>query len=149
MVLGYDVDAEIRILRNGQAVLATQMSPPWTEATTRAAPMQEYDPAAARALLDRFGYKDRDGDGYREPPDGKPLVRREGVDAQRDRPRVRRAVEEEHGRDRHPDDVLKQKWPDLVKMAEAGKLQMWNLGWILTIPDADTPTRCCTAADRA
>ena len=32
------------------------------------------DPAAARALLDRFGYKDRDGDGYRERPDGTPLV---------------------------------------------------------------------------
>ena len=36
--------------------------------------MDEYDPAAARALLDKFGYKDRDGDGYRETPDGKPLT---------------------------------------------------------------------------
>ena len=35
---------------------------------------QLYDPAAARALLDRFGYKDRDGDGDREMPDGKPLI---------------------------------------------------------------------------
>ena len=35
---------------------------------------RRYDPAAARALLDRFGYKDRDGDGFRETPDGKPLV---------------------------------------------------------------------------
>ena len=34
---------------------------------------QRYDPAAARALLDKFGYKDRDGDGIREGPDGKPL----------------------------------------------------------------------------
>ena len=33
-----------------------------------------YDPAAARALLDRFGYRDRDGDGYRERPDGSPLT---------------------------------------------------------------------------
>ena len=33
-----------------------------------------YDPAAARALLDRLGYKDRDGDGYRETPEGKPLT---------------------------------------------------------------------------
>jgi ABC-type transport system substrate-binding protein len=32
----------------------------------------------------------------------------------------------------------KQKWPDLVKMAEAGKLQMWSLGWIVTIPDPDS-----------
>ena len=25
-------------------------------------------------MLDKFGYRDRDGDGYRELPDGKPLV---------------------------------------------------------------------------
>ena len=35
---------------------------------------QLFDPAAPRALLDRFGYKDRDGDGFRETPEGKPLV---------------------------------------------------------------------------
>jgi ABC-type transport system substrate-binding protein len=31
-------------------------------------------PAAARALLDKFGYVDRDKDGWRDLPDGKPLV---------------------------------------------------------------------------
>jgi ABC-type transport system substrate-binding protein len=35
---------------------------------------QEYDPPKAKALLDMFGYVDRDGDGCREQPDGKPLV---------------------------------------------------------------------------
>ena len=29
----------------------------------------EHDPVAARALLEKFGYKDRDGDGDRETPD--------------------------------------------------------------------------------
>ena len=33
-----------------------------------------YDPAAANALLDRFGYKVRDAEGYRKTPDGKPLT---------------------------------------------------------------------------
>ena len=33
-----------------------------------------YDPAAAKALLDKFGYIDRDSDGWRELPDGKPLT---------------------------------------------------------------------------
>ena len=32
----------------------------------------EYSPAKAKALLDMFGYVDRDGDGYREMPDGQP-----------------------------------------------------------------------------
>ena len=33
-----------------------------------------YDPARAKALLDLYGYVDRDGDGWREQPDGTPLV---------------------------------------------------------------------------
>ena len=32
-----------------------------------------YDVAGAKALLDKFGYVDRDGDGWRDLPDGKPL----------------------------------------------------------------------------
>ena len=31
-----------------------------------------YDPSAARALLDRFAYKDRDGGGYRACRTGSP-----------------------------------------------------------------------------
>ena len=63
----------------------------------------DYDPARAKALLDMYGYVDRDGDGWRELPDGTPLVHREArrspssLAAQFDD-----AVEEGHGRDRHP-----------------------------------------------
>jgi ABC-type transport system substrate-binding protein len=35
--------------------------------------MSDYDPARARALLDTFGFIDRDGDGWRERPDGSKL----------------------------------------------------------------------------
>jgi hypothetical protein len=71
-------------------------------ATTR---LQERDerlrPAArANALLDLFGYVDRDGDGWRELPDGKPL-RWCGHAAGADLPPVRRAVAQEHGGHRH------------------------------------------------
>ena len=31
-------------------------------------------PPRARVLLDKFGYRDRDGDGWRERPDGQPLL---------------------------------------------------------------------------
>jgi ABC-type transport system substrate-binding protein len=97
-----------------------------------------YDPAAARALLDKFGYRDRDGDGYRETPDGKPLtiVRASTTDA------AARASDELWKRCMDAIGVrmveLKQKWPELNKMSEAGQLQMWGLAWQSTIPDADT-----------
>ena len=74
--MGYDVSEFIRVILKGRAVPATGPIPPdvvgYDPALKTAA--QLYDPAAARALLDRFGYRDRDGDGYRETPDGKPLV---------------------------------------------------------------------------
>ncbi|MCL0341294.1 hypothetical protein M2T23_28410, partial [Escherichia coli] len=35
--------------------------------------MSSHDLARAQALLDLYGYKDIDGDGWREQPDGKPL----------------------------------------------------------------------------
>ena len=33
-----------------------------------------YDVARAKALLDMYGYLDRNGDGWREQPDGSPLA---------------------------------------------------------------------------
>ena len=36
--------------------------------------MSEFDRAKAQALLDMYGYVDRDGDGWRERPDGAPLT---------------------------------------------------------------------------
>jgi ABC-type transport system substrate-binding protein len=53
--------------------------------------LRQYSPARAKALLDLYGYVDRDGDGWRELPDGKPLVH--GVystQADQAKPRVRR-----------------------------------------------------------
>ena len=91
--------------------------------------------AAARALLDKFGYKDRDGDGYRELPDGKPLtlVLASTTDA------AARARDELWKRSLDAIGIrvtfLKNKWTELNKMSEAGQLMMWGLGWISNIPD--------------
>ena len=41
--------------------------------------MGEYNPAQAKALLDAFGYVDRDGDGWRELPDGTPMTLEEAA----------------------------------------------------------------------
>ena len=76
MVLAHDRDAEIRVIRKGQAMAAQSPVPPgvvgYDEAFRTSA--QEHDVPKAKALLDMFGYVDKDGDGWREQPDGKPLV---------------------------------------------------------------------------
>ena len=73
--MGFNTPDFIRVMYHGQARPANQLLPPHVEGHDASLPAKApYDPAAARALLDRFGYKDRDGDGFRELPDGKPQV---------------------------------------------------------------------------
>ena len=76
LVHAHDRDQEINIIRKGQAVPAQSPVPPGIVGydPTFRSPANDYDPAKAKALLDMFGYADRDGDGWREQPDGKPLA---------------------------------------------------------------------------
>jgi ABC-type transport system substrate-binding protein len=76
MVLAYDIDAEIAILRKGQAIAAQSPVPPGVVGYDPDfhADAERHDVARAKALLDMFGYVDRNGDGWREQPDGSPLV---------------------------------------------------------------------------
>ncbi|HEX4886342.1 MAG TPA: ABC transporter substrate-binding protein [Casimicrobiaceae bacterium] len=139
ITMANDRNASVRILANGQAELATQMIPPPVPGHTPALAIKDpYDPAGARALLDRFGYKDRDGDGFRELPDGRPLVLKKGSTPVA----ADRAANELWTKNLAAvglrTEFVVQKWPELNKMAEAGQLQIWNLAWITNIPDADT-----------
>jgi oligopeptide transport system substrate-binding protein len=76
MVLAHDREGEINVIRKGQAVPAESPVPPGVvgyDPDFHSA-SQERDVPKAKALLDMFGYADKDGDGYREQPDGSPLV---------------------------------------------------------------------------
>jgi ABC-type transport system substrate-binding protein len=134
--MGYDRAAEIRQLQDGQGVPANQPVPPplFGHDPGYVAPYG-YDPAAARALLDRMGYRDRDGDGYRELPDGKPLT----LVLASTTTAAARSSDELWKRNMDAIGVritfLKNKWPELNRMSEAGQLMMWGLGWTSSIPD--------------
>jgi ABC-type transport system substrate-binding protein len=139
IVMAYNAAEDISVLRNGQAVPATQLVPPPIPGhDPKFAADTRHDPAAARALLDKFGYRDRDGDGYREMPDGTPLALLKAST-----PTTADRNEDELWK-RSLDAIgvrigfLKQKWPELNKMSEAGQLQMWGLSWISSIPDGDS-----------
>ena len=74
MALAFDSDSLVKIVYSGQALPANQIVPPGVGGHDPAPPAKSlYDPATAKALLDRFGYKVA-GDGYRSAPDGKPLT---------------------------------------------------------------------------
>jgi ABC-type transport system substrate-binding protein len=138
--LGYKTQDEIAILRKNQAIPAQA---PYSPGVAGYDPnfrttANEYDVPKARALLDMFGYVDRDGDGYRELPDGSPLVLHGNST-----PTARDKEQDELWK-RSMDDIgirvtfRKAKWPDLLKESNAGKLQFWQLGGAASSPDADT-----------
>ncbi len=137
--LGYNLPQEILIIRKGQAIPAQSPIPPnvagYDESFRN--PLLEYNPAKAKALLDQYGYIDRDGDGFRELPDGKAL--------ELEQPSAPTSL------DRQYDELWKKslnaigikvrfkkdKWPELLKQSRAGKLQMKGSAWSADYPDGD------------
>lgn len=128
IAMGFNIDELIKVLYADQGLPANQLLPPGVDGHDLSLPSKSlYDPAAARALLDRFGFKARDG--YRETPEGKPLTLIRGtlpeswyreVDTlwkkNMDAIGIRMQVEQ-------------KTFTELVNMSRAGKLQMFNLGY--------------------
>ncbi|MGZ5650579.1 MAG: ABC transporter substrate-binding protein [Usitatibacter sp.] len=138
--LAYKTQDEIAIIRKNQAIAAqTPYSPGVAgyDPSFRSS-ANEYNVAKAKALLDMFGYVDRDGDGYREMPDGSPLELKSNSTP------VARDQQIDELWKRSMDDigirfsVRKAQWPDLLKESDAGKLMFWQLGGSASSPDADT-----------
>jgi ABC-type transport system substrate-binding protein len=138
--LAVNLEEEIRVVRRSQAIPAQSPVGPqvWGYDPAFKSEMSEFSRARARALLDMYGYVDRDGDGWREQPNGEPLVLEYAT---------------------QPDDQSRQlitqwkknmdaigiriefrfaKWPENLKSSRAGKLMMWGVGWSAAAPDGDT-----------
>jgi ABC-type transport system substrate-binding protein len=137
--MGYDMNEFIRVILKGRAVPAASPVPPdiaGYDPQLRTA-AQLYDPAAARALLDRFGYRDRDGDGYREAPDGKPLV------LERWSAPTSLARQEDEQWKKNMDAIglrivfKKDGLQEMRKMARQGRIPMRADGWNADYPDAE------------
>ncbi|MFO1312253.1 MAG: ABC transporter substrate-binding protein [Burkholderiales bacterium] len=134
--MAYNVEDEIRIIRQGQGKVANMiLPPPVTGYDPTLQVNSKYDPVAARALLDKFGYKDRDGDGFREMPDGSPLILRRGTSPSA----LERQYDELWQRSLNAVgikvEMVTQRWADLYKMAKSGQLQFWQLANTSTSTD--------------
>ncbi len=140
MNLAVDLDKEIRLVRRGQALKSQSPVPTVAFGYDPAFKTEnsEYNLAKAKALLDMYGYKDVDGDGYRELPDGKPLL----IEYSTLTDGERRQLAEQWKKNMDALGINMTfkmgKFPEQLKASNAGKLQMWAVGWVGTSPDSDT-----------
>ncbi len=123
-------------MRKGQAIPAESPLVPNTTGFDPDFRSEGYDPKKARALLDTYGYVDRDGDGWREQPDGSPLLI---TDLHAARPSVaaaqRTAAQGLRG-DRHQRQSSRQaKWPENLRNVRAGNFMVWGVGSSAASPD--------------
>ncbi|MBI5276553.1 MAG: bicyclomycin resistance protein [Burkholderiales bacterium] len=138
VALAMDSQQEVRLAMRGQAMVAQGLVMPNTSSFDPdfRSEMGTHDRAKAIALLDMFGYTDRDGDGWRDQPDGQPLEL------------VYDTLSAADYRER--DEVLKKnldavgirltlrigKWPEQLRNSRAGKLMMWGYGLSASSPDS-------------
>jgi oligopeptide transport system substrate-binding protein len=137
--MAYPVEDEIAIVEKNQA---TKAYSPIAESSAgfvkeRVASL-DYNPGAAKALLDLYGYVDKDGDGWRDMPNGSPLlIEHSSTPDQRARSRNElwsRAMAR-IGIRMNFNKV--EQLPELRKQAREGRVQMFTYGWIADYPDGE------------
>jgi ABC-type transport system substrate-binding protein len=137
--LALDIDEEIRLARRNQAIAAQAPLQPLTYGYDKnfRSTMSEFSIARAKALLDMYGYVDKDGDGWRDLPDGKPMVIRCATTPDQTQRQLEEIFKKNLAKVGIKIDFIPAKWPENLKQARAGKLQMWRLGLSATVLDSD------------
>jgi ABC-type transport system substrate-binding protein len=140
IALAVDIEREIRIVRRGQAIPAQSPIGPetWGYDPTFRSEMSSYSVARAKALLDMHGWIDRDGDGWRDQPDGKPLVLEYATSPDQQSRQLTELWKKNMDAIGIRIEFKVAKWPENLKASRAGKLMMWGVGWSAGAPDGDT-----------
>ncbi len=138
LALAYDGEREIRLLRRGQGIHPQTILPPGIpgyDATMRTE-MSQHSLPRAKALLDLYGYVDKNGDGWRDRPDGSPLVlehRAETTQLSRENQQLwQKALTAVNIKS----EFSVKQWQENIKASRAGQLMMWSTGWVAALPDA-------------
>ncbi|HEX7638246.1 MAG TPA: ABC transporter substrate-binding protein, partial [Burkholderiaceae bacterium] len=135
--LGIDLQREARLARHGQVIPAQSQVVPYTTGFDPKfrSEMSEFDRARARALLDLYGYVDRNHDGWREQPDGSPLTI--VIAAQSDQASHLLGELWQHNLAAlglRCSFTIAQ-WPENLKAVRAGKFMIWDVANQATQPD--------------
>ncbi len=138
IALGYNVDAEIAVVQRGNGVPQHSLVGPGANGfdPTFTSPAADYDPVRARALLDVYGFVDRDGDGHRERPDGTPLA----IELTSPPDGRTRAIDELWRRSMDAIGIRigfrKLLFAEMIRVVNAGQAMMAAFGWTGTSGDA-------------
>ena len=131
IALAVNVEEEIRVVRRGQAIVAQAVMGPglYGYDPMFRSEMGTFDRAKAQALLDLYGYVDRDGDGWRDQPDGSPLVLEYAT--QPDELSRQLITQWKKNMDAIGVRIVFRtaQWPENLKASRAGKLMMWGVAW--------------------
>ena len=142
--LGMDLEKNIRLVRGGQGVVAQSpisinlrgFDPAFRSENG------EYDVARANALLDLFGYIDRNDDGWRDLPSGQALVLKMATESSQISRQNNELFERDMSALRLKVEFKPAQWQENAKNGRAGKLMMWQLGYGAFVPDGlDSLTR--------
>lgn len=137
VALAYDTEREISLIWRGQQLPAQTVLPPMVSSydPKLKTEMSDHDVPRAKALLDLFGYVDKNGDGWRDLPNGEPLV----LELTSETAQVSRQLQ---GLWKKAMDGINVKidfkvgsWQENIKASRAGRLMMWSTGWSGALPD--------------
>jgi peptide/nickel transport system substrate-binding protein len=139
LVMAHDRNFEIDVIRKGQAIPAQSAIPPGVVGydPDLRTPAQDFDVPRAKALLDMFGYVDRDGDGWRDLPDGKPFVLQYKYNIGGQQARDLGELWVKAGASVGIRiEALAVQFADLLNDKRVGNFQMSGSAWIADYPDA-------------
>ena len=134
----YDIEEDAYLVRNGAAMIAQGILPPGVLGYDPGFSIgKRYDPAKAKALLDMFGYVDKDGDGWRDMPDGSPLVFHYTTEPDQSSRIFAQLWKKDLDAIGVKMDVSVAQWSENRKKSKLGKLQSWFLSWGADYPDGE------------
>ena len=138
IALGYNSVEDISVLKKGFAIRAQSPLPPNVLGYDPAyrSPVA-YEPALANALLDRFGYRQRDPDGFRRTPANQTLtlaMHSEATAGGRLRDELWRKNLNAIGL---RVTFTTDKKTEIIKASRLGKVMMFESNWIADFPDGD------------
>jgi ABC-type transport system substrate-binding protein len=137
IAMAHNEEEEIRIVWNGEAIALDYPIPPGVVGyDPHYKSILQFDPAAANALLDKFGYK-VGSDGYRTLPDGQPLTINFSARADGTGQHLQEMWKKTYDLVHIRMSGNKMQLSDLLQAEKECKLTSRNSPWLADFPDGD------------